>query len=76
MSDDIADLQDAIHKALAQEFLTQIKAGEASPSLLNAARQYLKDNGVTGLPVSGTPLHTLTETLPFDAEPDDPEDYH
>ena len=73
----IDDLQDAIHKALAQELLAQIKSGEASPALLNTARQYLKDNGVTGLPVPGTPLHTLTETLPFDVEPEENEhDYH
>lgn len=73
----IDELQDQIHKALAQELLDQIKSGEASPSLLNTARQYLKDNGVTGLPVSGTPLHTLTESLPFDVEPEEHEaDYH
>jgi len=71
----IDELQEQIHKALAEELLTQIKSGEASPSLLNAARQYLKDNGITGLPVSGTPLHTLTETLPFDVEPEET-DYH
>lgn len=76
-SDDIGELQDLIHKALAKEFLAQIKSGEASPSLLNAARQYLKDNGVTGLPVMGTPLATLTEALPFDCEPEDSDhDFH
>lgn len=70
MADDINDLQDKIHKALAQEFLNQINAGEASPSLLNAARQYLKDNGVTALPKPGTPLGNLAEDLPFDDEED------
>lgn len=73
----IDELQDAIHKALAQELLAQIQSGEASPSLLNTARQYLKDNGVTGLPVQGTPLQALTDALPFAVEPDEyDQDYH
>lgn len=67
----IDELQDLIHKGLAEALLAKLRSGEATASDLNVARQYLKDNGVTGLPAPGTPLQTLTEVLPFDADEDD-----
>lgn len=36
-----------LHGILASEFIRRIKNGEASPSDLNAARQFLKDNSIS-----------------------------
>lgn len=55
-----------LHDLLIQALLAKIKAGEATSSDLNVARQFLKDNGVDYLMVKeDTPLHKLTEVLPF-----------
>lgn len=55
-----------LHELLIQALLAKIKAGEATSSDLNVARQFLKDNGVDYLMVkTDTPLHTLSEALPF-----------
>ena len=36
---------EGLQDLLIDEFIQQIKSGESSPALLNAARQMLKDNG-------------------------------
>ena len=33
---------------------------------MNVARQFLKDNGIEGLPVNNSPLKALVDELPFD----------
>lgn len=68
---DIKELQEQIHKALAESLLQKIKSGEATPAELGVARQYLKDNGVTAVPADGTPLRNLTEILPFEDDDED-----
>ena len=44
-------LLDQLHTELAQELLDKVRSGEAKASELNVARQFLKDNGIEGLPV-------------------------
>ena len=57
-----------LHKTLAQELLDRIRSGEEKASILNVARQFLKDNGIEALPVADSPLKSLIDELPFDAE--------
>ena len=42
---------ESLHTVLVQELLDRIRAGDAKPSDLNVARQFLKDNGIECLPV-------------------------
>jgi len=62
-----------LHKTLAEELLTRIKSGEEKASILNVARQFLKDNGIEGLAVDDSHLKHLVDELPFNSE-DDTED--
>ena len=55
-----------LHKTLAQEPLDRIKNGDEKASILNVARQFLKDNGIEALPVQDSPLKSLIDELPFD----------
>ena len=57
-----------LHKTLAQELLDRIKSGEEKASILNVARQFLKDNGIEAIPVADSPLKSLIDELPFDTE--------
>ena len=41
---------DALHELLAKTFKQELEKEEPAPSLLNAARQYLKDNNVVTNP--------------------------
>jgi hypothetical protein len=69
---DQSKLLETLHQALGQELLDRIKQGEAMPALLGVARQFLKDNGIEGLPAGESPLKGLLETLPeFDRELED-----
>ena len=58
-------LLDQLHTELAQELLDRVRSGEAKASELNVIRQFLKDNGIEGLPVDNTPLKELVDELPF-----------
>ena len=57
-----------LHKTLAQELLDRIKSGEEKASVLNVARQFLKDNGIEAIPVADSPFKSLIDELPFDTE--------
>ena len=59
---------DELHIELAQTLLDRVRSGEAQASDLNVARQFLKDNGIEGLPVENTPLKDLVDELPFEEE--------
>jgi hypothetical protein len=61
-------LLDSLHTELAQELLDKVRSGEAKASELNVARQFLKDNGIEGLPVDNSPFKELVDELPFDEE--------
>ena len=53
-----------LHGQLAKEFLRRIKEGGASPSDLNAARQFLKDNGISCDAESSGPMQDLMANMP------------
>ena len=53
-----------LHEELATQLLTAVQSGETSASILNVARQFLKDNGVDGVPTQGNPLDNLIHALP------------
>jgi hypothetical protein len=57
---------------LTDEFIARIKIGDAEPSLLNAARQYLKDNGVHSGLKQDTKIQDLVSVLPFKEEEEEP----
>ena len=49
---------------MTQEFLTRIKAGEASTSDLKAACDWLKTNDISGVAYDGNPLDKLANIMP------------
>lgn len=57
-----------LHRLLAEEFVRRIRSGEASPADLNAARQFLRDNGIDATPNEANPLFNLAMALPFNSE--------
>ena len=57
---------------LTEEFIERIKLGDAEPSLLNAARQYLKDNGIHEGLKQDTKIQDLVSILPFKEEEEEP----
>ncbi len=69
-----------LHELLAGELADRVKQGEVDPetgeripataSLLNVARQFLKDNGITGAIDKSKPLKSLTQALPFSSHDD------
>lgn len=61
MSDDLKIL----HSEVAKELLERIKSGNAKPADLAVAVKFLKDNEITALPVSDSPLKNLADVLPF-----------
>ena len=61
---------ETLHECLAKELLGKIQSGEAKAGDLNVARQFLKDNGIEGIPVENNPMQELMENLPdLDAIP-------
>jgi hypothetical protein len=53
-----------LHGLLADAFIARIMSGEASPSDLNAARQFLKDNGISCDGSRNAALGALADSLP------------
>lgn len=58
------DLLAELHGTLAQQFIARVKSGEATPSDLNAARQFLKDNNISCVPEANENMQHLAEALP------------
>ena len=56
---------DTLHTELAQTLLDKVRSGEAKASELNVARQFLKDNGIEGLPGSESLKDTLARVKPY-----------
>ena len=54
-----------LHSILAEQLLKKVKDEDVKASDLNVARQFLKDNGVDGLPTNDNPLGQLMNELPF-----------
>lgn len=63
------DVMEDLHRAVAADLLAKIQTGEASAAELSAAIKFLKDNGIEALPVEGSPLGNLVDSLPFNVEP-------
>ena len=61
---------DELHTELAQTHLDIVRSGEAKSSHLNVARQFLKDNGIEGLPIDNSPFKELVDELPFERAED------
>lgn len=54
-----------LHEALAETLLLMVKSGDASAGVLNVARQFVKDNGVTAVDdAPESPLTQLIDELP------------
>lgn len=60
----------ALHNELAQAFTARIKSGDASPSDLNAARQFLKDNNIACVPDNNPEIQELVKAIPTTDELD------
>jgi hypothetical protein len=54
-----------LHSILAEQLLKKVKDEDVKASDLNVARQFLKDNGIDGLPTNDNPLGELINELPF-----------
>ena len=59
---------DDLHSELAATLLDKVRSGTAKASDLNVARQFLRDNGIAGVPVENSPLKNLMDELPFTEE--------
>jgi hypothetical protein len=56
-----------LHCLLAKTLAEGIKSDGCSPSLLNVARQFLKDNCIDATVEKGTEIEELKETINFDS---------
>ena len=54
-----------LHSILAEQLLKKVREDDVKASDLNVARQFLKDNGIDGLPTNDNPLGELVNELPF-----------
>jgi len=54
-----------LHELLAKELLARIQSGEEKASILNVARQFLKDNNIDCVPTETNSIGKLAEELPF-----------
>ena len=59
---------DDLHSELAATLLDKVRSGTAKASDINVARQFLRDNGIAGVPVENSPLKNLMDELPFTEE--------
>ena len=62
--DKLQQLQDI----LIDEFILRIQSGQAAPADLSAARQLLKDNGISAIASAESPLEELCKILPFNED--------
>jgi hypothetical protein len=53
-----------LHNLVTKEFLSRIKAGEASTADLKAACDWLKTNDISGVAYDGNPLDKLANIMP------------
>ena len=59
---------DGLHGLLARYFASELGKGECAPSLLNAARQFLKDNHIEASVANGT-IRQIADGVPtFDED--------
>ncbi|MDL2272794.1 hypothetical protein LJC23_07185 [Desulfovibrio sp. OttesenSCG-928-I05] len=60
-----------LHNEIAKAFLLRIQRGDATPADLNAARQFLKDNGITCEPGANPEIQSLIASIPTTEELDE-----
>ena len=53
-----------LHNLVTEEFLTRIKAGEATTQDLKAACDWLAKNDISGVAFEGNPLSKLASVMP------------
>ena len=53
-----------LHSLITREFLTRIKAGEATTQDLKAACDWLAKNDISGVAFEGSPLDKLVSIMP------------
>jgi len=53
-----------LHNLVTKEFLSRIKAGEATTQDLKAACDWLKANDISGVAYNGNPLEKLSKVMP------------
>ena len=53
-----------LHNLVTKEFLSRIKAGEATTQDLKAACDWLKSNDISGVAYDGNPLDKLAKVMP------------
>lgn len=53
-----------LHNLVTKEFLSRIKAGEATTQDLKAACDWLKTNDISGVAYEGNPLDKLSKLMP------------
>ena len=53
-----------LHKLVTEEFLSRIKAGEATTADLKAAADWLYKNDITGVAFDTSPLGKLADIMP------------
>ena len=59
------EILEELHGTVAVELLNRIRNGEARPADMANDIKFLKDNGIEGLPVEGSPLGNLVNSMPF-----------
>jgi len=64
--DDLEKLHASLATTLASAITQKDENGGLNASVLNVARQFLKDNGIQARSAPGTPLAVLKEAFPFD----------
>ena len=57
-----------LHTAVATELLDRVRSGEARPADISNAIKFLRDNHIDAMPVQGSPLDGLLNSLPFNSE--------
>lgn len=57
-----------LHGLVTNELINRIKTGEATTADLKAATDWLSKNNITGIPIAGSPLANLFESLELELE--------
>jgi hypothetical protein len=57
-----------LHGLVTNELIMRIKSGTASTQDIKAAADWLSKNNITGIPIAGSPLANLFESLELEME--------
>ena len=63
MSKDLREKLSTIFEMACDAMIDNLNGGEVTAADLNAIRGFLKDNGITALPVEGSPLGKVADAL-------------